>query len=658
MRLRAARRFIKKLYDSRQISTNWFSDLEDRGYYWCYRNKNYIFRVRVGRRVYASRSTCAFRCIKHLSQRLSCFSVYQGQVVDMNPAPTLPKLDFINNLKEKQCHEFPIVSAPNYGTISFLKGFTKHEQVTEALSTSLKILDDETRNEAVNEYVHTSKISDSTLLVPAFNKLATKPIKPLNRALLKRMIIINALSQAREKGKLVTKTLEFTPAKMASFDKNQNSASGILPVKPVAGVCGKVSGSKGDMHTAAVQVNIRDRIVDQIPCTIPFKPFFKNEVIKRGKPVRGIQNESYANYMILAMSSVDERLYHRGIAIGMGKKGEGLQMVFMYWYVIFKHETSLGWNDFLEFLNNSGAHESDKTAWEASTNATDGLAYVFCEANTKRFATPGDKRLYLRSLVDSCNPFIYVDRCGFWAPWRIPSGTFLTSKGNSQRHRLMNMAVVDYIKRHDNSIGLSSCTCEVCLHLTEKGFRLGHRVSNLLLRLRAHAFILGDDYIAVSMGSEQDLMFDTVMDFWFGTTTKTEFKQMFNSAEFLRRKFCVVNDMIFPYRGTTRAVAKLFHGEHTVSVERFCAALYSAMFEAGPNKVLQDFLLHLAKQLQPDTAVLTDELQAYKRKNPDLATLLPFYQFKGEDIINYFNRPLETLINVLRTVALEHSEEA
>lgn len=660
MKKRPAIRLINKLYSSRQININWHQELEDRGYTWRFNNtkREYTFVVKQNGTTLASRGICAFRCIKELALQVVNIATFQGQPVNMDAKRTAAKFDFIANLKEQQCDAFPIVAAPNYGSISFLKKFTPHPDVEEAIEKTLdsELVTDAMREE-VNNYMHSSEITDASLITPAFNKLATRPEKPMNRALLKRMIIINILSQRTAGGKLVTAPVEYSPGKMAGFEKNSGSASGILTLKPVDKVCGMLQGSKGDMHVGAVKINIRDRIVDTVPAAIPFKPFLKSEVVKRGKAVRGIQNESYANYIALAMASKPERLYDKGIAIGMGKLGEGLQMIFMYWFVIFKNETGGTWSEFLTFLVKQGAHESDKTSWESSTNVTDGFAYLFCEVNSKEFATKGDKRVFLRAISDVANPFIYIDRCGFWAPWRIASGTFYTSSGNSKRHRLMNMAVVDFIKRHDDKLGLNNCNCDVCEMLREQNMVLGLEVDSLLLKLRAHAFILGDDYIAVSMGEQQDLIFDTIMDYLFGTITKTEYKPMFGSAEFLRRRFTIVNEMILPYRETTRVLAKLVHGEHRVNVERFCAAVYSAMIEAGPSKELQEILGKLVERLVPDPVALKEATERLEKKHPEIVDMLPFYRFKPEDLVNYFNRPIANLVNVLRTVRLSASEE-
>lgn len=649
MRLRAARKFISKLAVSFQIRTDWYLYLKERGLWFNYIDQKYRFYIRFKGRTFLATQTCAFRCIKSLFSRISNMSTIQGQAIDVNPVLTPRKQDFVTTLKEIQNPDFPLLSAPNYGTISFLTKVRPHNKVKIAIQEASSLLSVDTLKEADN-YVHSSTITDSTLLVPAFNKLASKPIKPINRQLLKRMLLIDILTQKREKGKLITKSLEFSPIKMAEFNKNSGSASGILPVSPVHGLCSKTTGTKGEMFTAAVSCNIRDRITEGIPNSIPFKPFFKSEVLKKGKSVRGIQNESLANYMILAMSQTDETLFHKGIAIGMGAPGRGPQIIFYYWYVIFRKETGKGWVDFIEYLKEHGAHESDKTAWEASTNGTDGFANLFCEVNTKRFATEGDKRLYVRAIADVCNPFIYIDRCGFWAPWRVPSGTYFTSKWNSQRHRLMNLAVVGFIKQHNMRLGAEECQCDVCIHLKTNKIMLGLEVTDLLIKLRAHAFILGDDYIAVSLGIEHDRIFDTIMDYMFGTTTRTEFKQMFESAEFLRKRFKIIDHNIIPYRETSRVVAKLIHGSHRANVEKFSAALYSAFLDMGHNEELNSFIKFLIKQFEPEPEPFLRELQVFGKKNHDVEQILSFVNINMEDVVNYNNRPLETLINVLKTI--------
>jgi len=369
-------------------------------------------------------------------------------------------------------------------------------------------------------------------------------------------------------------------------------------------------------------------------------------VLKRGKAVRGIQNEGLPNYIIHSIANPTIRSYDSGIAVGMGKRGEGLQLPFFYWYAIYSRYMGANWLGFIEFLKSQGAHESDKTAWEASTNITDGLPDVFIEGNLKDFVTPGCRKLYVRAMADYVNPFIYIDRCGFWAPWRVASGTQRTGSMNSKRHRLMVDYVVWFVKQHQGRLGLPDCDCFVCEQF--KG-RVGYPISPLLQALRLMAFIMGDDYISVSWGVKEDELFDDIMDFVFGTETKTVAANFFDDAEFLRMKFCLLNDMVLPYREPVRVIAKMLYGEHRCKPVRFAAAIYSRLYDIGPNKKLDLHLRGLLSMLKVEAADLKEACSVYGGKIAQMQDVFPFFNFTNEDVVNYINCPLANFLTALES---------
>lgn len=84
------------------------------------------------------------------------------------------------------------------------------------------------------------------------------------------------------------------PALMSQ--KQTSSSAGLLPLVTLLG---SPSGNKKEMQASATMVNKKVLHHDGPPDSLPFKPTAKPEVIKKGKKVRVIYNESQANYMVL-----------------------------------------------------------------------------------------------------------------------------------------------------------------------------------------------------------------------------------------------------------------------------------------------------------------------------------------------------------------------
>lgn len=120
------------------------------------------------------------------------------------------------------------------------------------------------------------------------------------------------------------------------------------------------------------------------------------------------------------------------------------------------------WNQFLDWLSGIDINESDKSAWESSTNEVDGLIFIIsllCRINFNK-----DEKLLQRALADYINPPVQINgNRVFFAPWRIASGTYLTAYGNTERHRSMNFWMADFLETH-GSYGNDNCVCTVCQH--------------------------------------------------------------------------------------------------------------------------------------------------------------------------------------------------
>jgi len=199
--------------------------------------------------------------------------------------------------------------------------------------------------------------------------------------------------------------------------------------------------------------------------------------------------------------------------------------------------------------------------------------------------------LLCRALADYINPAIQIDGNNvYFAPWRIPSGSYLTALGNTRRHRFMSDWVVTYIEKH-GGYGREDCNCFVC-----ERFGVGPRVTEFEIELLRAFFILGDDYIAIC---KHPLFFNRILDFVFKTCTKTEEKLFFctpenpNGAEFLKKKFCLIKGVHYQvriFREPIRVLAKLYHGSASANPAKFYAALLSAIWDSGYNPKLQDIL--------------------------------------------------------------------
>lgn len=359
---------------------------------------------------------------------------------------------------------FVVKGERNYGTISKLQPVKRDSRVRNILDSVLaEHLHPEEVQQVKDGYINTSLISDEELMAPAFNKLAQKKARPLNREVFKRMLACKVVSNFKNGLRGSRQIIDLTAKGLTEVQENQGSASGIIPVRPVRGIAMKVAGKKTDMVASALSINIRDSLLSRPPPYIPVKPFLKEEVVKKGKPIRGIQNESYCNYMVLKKIIGDEPdEFHVGNAIGMGSRVNGYQIPFFLWFVKYNELTGKGWEQFIDYISQKGAHESDKVGWEASVNITDALVELVYDFSRKRVKTDGEKRIYLRAFADSYCPAIYLDRSAFFVPYRVPSGTVMTSRGNTKRHRSMNDFMCNFIARHDNKLGLDHCSCVVC----------------------------------------------------------------------------------------------------------------------------------------------------------------------------------------------------
>lgn len=644
MKLRDARRRSAWLFNKGITDVDYWQYLNSRGfkitrgssarYYYC--------TFRLDRVKYVRRNACALRLMVFVyTMAEQRFATFERTPVNCD-AQT--ELGIIEEIRSTLAKGFEYRSAPNYGRPALLTQRKVDEDLREIVGDAITTGFGPAMFEKVrDDWISSPLIRSSDKLATTFNKLATKSPVPLDRDVARRCLLLQIRQHKIINGDKAKQHLAFTPAALAASNDNGGSASGILPVVAAPGM-GRVKGTKDDMHPAAVSVNVRDRITDEIPKSLPFRPFPKEEVLKQGKGVRGIQNESLANYQILNMADkCKESQIHLGNAIGIGSSSTNYGVMFFIWYRIFvKHQPKATWEEFLDYVEIMGAHESDKTSWEATTGINDGLPTLIVDMATKTFETPGDRRLYVRAVSDCYNPFIYVDKGGFFAPFRVPSGTRRTSSKNTERHRLMVLHNVSWIKSHGCMLGNIDCGCAICCEFgTHPAF--GETISRMDLELREKAFILGDDFISISWGYQKDDFFDKLMDRCFGTITKTEIKEMFEDAEFLRKKFRRNPDQsITWYRDAERVLAKLYHGAMLSDEQRLGDALLSYKFEAGDNK-------HLISVLDSIRSRLGDIHCEPSGSAPLLRNVNSYFQFGYEDVVNFQKEIGATIENVLQS---------
>lgn len=646
MKVRDARRLSARLYRFSRIDVDIWSYAIHNGFTikFSTTHRYYLCRFALDGVRYVRAHRCAWRLAVIIYDMASTrHADFQGTLVNQ---PQQRVLGILETVKHQLHEDFPIRTAPNYGKPSVLTRPRRDAALQANIGDVIRDAYGPTMLHKVeNNWVHSGEVSDPALIAPGFNKLGLKPLRPLDKSVAAVMILQQMIRHKKEYG-LKKHEVDLTAPKLAAAPSNLGTAAGILPVQAVKGVMCRTVGKKADMHPSAVAVNIANRISREIPRAIPYKVFLKGEVIKRGKAVRGIQNESLANYEILSLSEPSRPKVRLGNAIGMGGHKKTFAAIFVVWYIEYHRHTGADWHAFVSYLEEQGAHESDKVAWEASTNITDCIVRLVMLLNEKTFKTPDCKRLYVAAVTDSHFPFVYLHKEQFQCPGRVPSGTFYTSTGNTERHRSLNDWMCYYVRSHKYKLGDFDCGCPHCAAM--RGHEaFGNEITPLQLGLREKAFILGDDYLAVSWGPENDSFFDMLMDNTFGTETKTERKEFFEDAEFLRKRFRKGEEnTITWYRDPERVLAKIYHGDFLCTPQRAAEALTAYKYEAGDNELLVDCITKIYELVEPLIAEPLD-MSRFADKRPLLKEVTQFRQFGYEDICNYQGQFAQTIENVL-----------
>uniref|UniRef100_A0A023EYT4 Uncharacterized protein n=1 Tax=Triatoma infestans TaxID=30076 RepID=A0A023EYT4_TRIIF len=507
--------------------------------------------------------------------------------------------------------------------------------------------------ENIKGYIHSSHVDDLSLQAAGYTVLTEK--EPLTHdfdtfyMMFVRMALESPRVEQSDPGAV-------DPAVLMSQQVTSSSA-GLLPLNTAFG---NPVGNKKEMQASATSVNIYDSGVF-LPGCLPAKPAPKDEVLKRGKKVRTIMVESESNFQILKHFFEDQVSRTRdvvgGSAIGLSSMGGGFKSIFFNWYWVFlKYFPDTPWNEFCEWLDKQFADESDKTAWESSTNMVDGMTFLIeLLVSLPVVSDKISRKLLARALADYANPPVQIDSDKvYFAPWRVCSGSYFTAKGNTRRHWYFVQFVCDFVELHDHHFGGLDCSCNWCKKLCAlEGF--GTPITKFQLDMIRACIILGDDFLAINDKPVFGLFIDAI----FGTTTKTHFKKIFSTpsleepegAEFLKKHFFLDKTFatfnIRSFRAPTRLLAKLSLGRSTESRSTFKAAVLSAIWECGYNKPLYDILADLFKKIQVDDPQRFNKaLQKYVKRSPGCCDAPYTYLPEFATVVNSdasMIKPLETV---------------
>jgi len=331
--------------------------------------------------------------------------------------------------------------------------------------------------------------------------------------------------------------------------------------------------------------------------TAPSKPAQKLEVIKKlnakGEPkkVRAIQVDSADNALaaeaILGSYVRLSRGLEGGSAIGVPtNKGFGMRL--------FRQVTRPLGDDLSAVAleaRRRGAHESDMSAWEATTKPETAMAYCILVLTVASLAKAGAVAANL--LANYYHPFFSISGDQVCSkPGKVSSGSKPTASGNTKRHRFMIQTFKMYVRRHTNRMGIAGCVCAKCkLMCTHPDF--GKRLPALELALLLCAVLMGDDFFCLWNGASA--FYDRFCDLVFGTVHKTERLELEQGA-FLKRRLKNVGGWWTTWVPTEIAIPK-FRGPGAMNADnKMCACINVAV--NSNNKEVYDFCFALYKKLE------------------------------------------------------------
>lgn len=648
MRLREARRLFNRLFIRGYTNENIYAVLKLFDPKITHRKGLYTCVINTSDRRIRRRHRCAFRLIRLVYDLVSGFdfSRFQNQPVYHRPMASPLSTKVVETLRRR--------NVPFWGVSGFQRSRPQplpglpppHPEVQKQIDYTRSLLPLETQD-VVSSYCHSSTVTDLELVSEGFTVLTEKPPLQSNDDVMFMMFVRAALDLPSIDGTPIPLPVE--PVTVCSLlgQEQTDSASGLLRLDER---CGQRSGTKHEMTVAAALINEMDMHSPATPPCNPYKTSLKSEVIKKGKKVRGIQLESQCNFQILKLHSEAFVSGWKDPAdnsvVGMSTRNGDFKTIFMDWWATSRDfEPGLTWQEFLTRMESTMLHESDKKSWEASVQEQDGWIFVsWLLACLDLPDCDKSKRILARALADYINPAVLVDLNSVYSvKWRVASGSYWTTFGNTRRHGIMVKCICDFLECHDGNYGLDNCTCVFCNICREVGAS-GH-LEPVDLALMRRFKILGDDFLAINPLPEQ---FDKVLDKMCGTTTVTVVRPAFGvpslsepgSAEFLRRHFYLDKRSspwnIRTFRAPGRLFAKLFHGGNRHSREKFYAATMSALVDCGYNAEVYRLLFDMLHMGPLNEESLEAELKKYAKKHPILADLVngfipSFYDLAADD---------------------------
>lgn len=652
MRASKSKRFSTFLYNKGLAEVDIVKEVENIGFRITYElTHRYTATLRRGPLIFQRVHSCHFRlaqlCYSHWKSQT--ITTFQSQVIKtLNMTTPLTKA-LQRGLEERGVEMVRMAGFRHSRPAPVAKLRPVNPEVKKAIAS---VALPRTLVDEVEKYHHSSCETNIDLMVKGYTVLHDAPPLEADFDDFYHMFIRMALE--------VPEVTEDVPDLNVGelLDQPQPSSScGLLPLNSLFGAC---QGSKKEMHCAASAVNQADVCDTTVPGCIPNKPVGKDEVIKKGKKVRTIMVESQANGMVLRhyfekTVSLDRDI-PGGKAIGLSSVGGGFKMIVMRWFQIVTKELGLDWNAFLTWLSEQPINESDKKAWESSTNELDGLPYViFMLLTIRDVEDPTSQRLLSRALADYINPPVQLDGdLVAFAPWRVASGSYFTAHGNTYRHWFMGQWVCDFIERHQNRVGCLDCVCKVCVKFKDATW-FAEAVTPLELQLMRAFFVMGDDFIGLGYHMEG---FNAILDYVFGTTTVGHEKRFFSEpslaepegCEFLKKHFHL--DKTFStwnvriFRAPGRLLAKLLKGRATQRTDTFRVACLSALWEIGYNRQLYEIVRRIMIEVPIPGVDVKKIIAKHLSRVPALEDLEPTYVPEWEVIVNSdasLIRPLETV---------------
>lgn len=519
-----------------------------------------------------------------------------------------------------------------------------HPEVENQISYTRSLLPAET-NAVIDSYCHSSTVKDLDLVSEGFTVLTEKPPLQSDDDVMFMMFVRASLDLPYVDGNPVTLAVPPVSIDTLLGQEQTSSSCGLIRLDEKYG---QRSGTKHEMTVSAALVNEHDMHGTYVPPCNPYKTSLKSEVIKKGKKVRGIQLESQCNFQILKHFSEAFVAGWKDPAdnsvVGMSTRNGDFKTIFMDWWGVYRdHYPGTTWNQFLEIIETKKLHESDKSAWEASVQEQDGWIFVtWLLACIELPSCEKSKKILSRALADYINPAMLVDLNSVYSvPWRVASGSYWTTFGNTRRHAIMVKCICDFLEIHDYSYGKPNCTCVFCRICIDVGASGSMEPVDLALLRRFK--VLGDDFLALNPLPEQ---FDRVLDAMCGTTTKTVVRKTFgepslsdaDSAEFLRRHFYLDKSQrvynVRTFRSPGRLFAKLFHGSNRSSREKFYAATMSALMDCGFNAEVYRLLFDMLHLQNVNEETLEAELKKFSRKHPIMSDLVLGFIPSFHDLAN------------------------